>query len=211
MIKINVESSDVWGYASRNRSDLLENEHLIAENPDFGIAIYVTVDSYYPVVKIYAEDMLINEEEVFSSFTCAIAVEQMYDSYLTTYTTHSSDFSKKDEDSNSEDVDEIEENEDEIEENEDEIELIEDRELELDIAIEDFFRAISADEDLDLSGDAAKEIMDDCKDHFLEYIARKHGLKIYRPMYLEYDTGVEFELFPYENMAFEDESNPIYK
>jgi len=200
MIKINVESSDVWGYALRNRNELIESEYLIAENPDFDISVYVTIDSYYPVIKIYAGDILIAEEEVFSSFTCATTVEQVYDSYLTSYTTstYSSDSAQEDEDAD--DGDDL-----------DEIELIEDRELELDIAVEDFFRAISVDDDLDLSSDKAKGILDDCKEHFLEYIARKHNLRIYRPMYLDYDSNVEFELFPYENMAFDDETNPIYK
>lgn len=200
MIKISVESSDVWGYALRNRDELIESEYLIAENPDFGISVYVTIDSYYPVIKIYAGDIMVAEEEVFSSFTCATTVEQVYDSYLKSYTTSTYSSNSAQEDEDADDGNNL-----------DEIELIEDRELELDIAVEDFFRAISVDDDLDLSSDKAKDILNDCKEHFLEYIARKHNLRIYRPMYLDYDSNVEFELFPYENMAFDDETNPIYK
>lgn len=55
------------------------------------------------------------------------------------------------------------------------------------------------------------DIVDDCKEHFLEYMARKHGLAIYRPMILEDNEGEFFEEYPYESMEFEDENNPIYK
>ena len=50
----------------------------------------------------------------------------------------------------------------------------------------------------------------DVKEHMLEYMARKPGLLIYRPMYLEDEDGKDFySEYPYEEMIFED-CNPIY-
>lgn len=63
----------------------------------------------------------------------------------------------------------------------------------------------TADEDI------INEIVEDVKEHTLEYIARKHSLPIYRPMYLEDEDGVDFfSEYPYEEMIFED-FNPIYE
>jgi hypothetical protein len=43
-------------------------------------------------------------------------------------------------------------------------------------------------------------------------MARKWGLMIRRPMFLEDEAGEEFfEEFPYDCIEFEDEDNPIYK
>ena len=56
------------------------------------------------------------------------------------------------------------------------------------------------------------EVYDDLKEHFLEYMARKWGLVIHRPMFLEDENGEEFyEDYPYDCIEFEDEDNPIYK
>ena len=88
--------------------------------------------------------------------------------------------------------------------------IIDERECELDCAVSDFLMVVLHDYFDDLTTDYA-EICDDLKEHFLEYIARKHDLPVYRPMYLEYDDGDEFEEYPYENMEFDDEDNPVYK
>ena len=65
--------------------------------------------------------------------------------------------------------------------------------------------------DKSVAEDVIEEIADDVKEHTLEYIARRHGLPIYRPMYLEDEDGKDFySEYPYEEMIFED-YNPIYE
>ena len=68
------------------------------------------------------------------------------------------------------------------------------------------FRYLLPDTDEDIIATAA----DDIKEHVLEYIARKHRLPIYRPMYLEGEDGKDFySEYPYEEMIFD--YNPIYE
>ena len=51
-------------------------------------------------------------------------------------------------------------------------------------------------------------MVEDVKEHLLEYFYRKHGLSVYRPMELEDDEGVFIEDYPYECMEFDP--NPMY-
>lgn len=194
MTKIHIDSADLWNYAYINRDDLLDNEHLIAENTDYGIEIYVTMSSYYPVVKVYADDQVVSEEEIFSSFTCRKIVGETYENYLTVAYVNSGTVSGKPDDVN---------NEDDIDPTE---EMIIEREIEIETAVEDFLHALGVDENL--GTEEFNKVVADCAEHFCEYICRKHNLMLYRPMYLEYDTGIELELYPYEHMAFD--SNQIY-
>ena len=88
---------------------------------------------------------------------------------------------------------------------------IEEREMELDIAVSEFISAVLGG-DAYLDSEDYDDIIEDCKDHFLEYLARKHGLDIFRPMVLEDEDGEDFyEEYPYDCMEFDDEDNPIYQ
>ena len=54
-------------------------------------------------------------------------------------------------------------------------------------------------------------IEEDCLDHFIEYIARKHKVDVYRPMYIQYEgEEAEYCEYPYDELEFDDEDNPIY-
>ena len=80
---------------------------------------------------------------------------------------------------------------------------IEAREFELSEATEIFVSSVVSDIEVD------PEVIEDCKEHFLEYMYRKFGLSIHRPMVLEDEEGEEFfEEYPYECMEFEDA--PLY-
>jgi len=199
--KIIIEASDVWEYAQHHRSELNEEAHVIAENEDFGIEICISIDRYYPVITVSADNIEIYEESIFSQFSSSKIVSEVYETYLTTsYVTSVSE--KSDEDSAGDNIDKG----DLV----DEEELIVERELELDDAIENFLSVVDPEAVTSMKADEFEKLKEDVKDHFLEYLARKHNLQIYRPMYLEYDDGDEFELYPYDNMVFEDETNPIY-
>ena len=94
------------------------------------------------------------------------------------------------------------------EEREWEIEKSEDA---LDEAVEYFISSILDDEH-SVFGDVpiSQEVIEDCKEHFLEYLYRKHGFNIRRPMVLEDENGEDFfEEYPYPCLVFEDK-NPIY-
>lgn len=74
-------------------------------------------------------------------------------------------------------------------------EIIEEREEELDVAIEDFVITVT-DDSVPLEN--YEEIIRDLKEHFLAYMYKKHGLEPFRPMILyDEDKTEHYEEFPY--------------
>lgn len=86
-------------------------------------------------------------------------------------------------------------------------EIIADREDEITVLFQNLLFDLLVDT---ANEDIIDDIVEDVKEHTLEYIARKHSMPIYRPMYLEGEDGEDFySEYPYEEMIFED-CNPIY-
>lgn len=84
-------------------------------------------------------------------------------------------------------------------------EIIDQREDELDAIFQNLIMDIMGnyfEDDFD-------DIVADVKEHTLEYMARKHGLPIFRPMFLEDENGDFFSEYPYSEMIFDD-FNPVY-
>ena len=78
---------------------------------------------------------------------------------------------------------------------------IEDREQDLTVAFAKLMQVIAEDSD---SGYPEKDVIDDLKEHVLEYMHRKHNFNIYRPMVVEYDDGSEEYLeYPYDSLKQE--------
>ena len=86
--------------------------------------------------------------------------------------------------------------------------MIDEREDEIELSVRDFVSVVSDTGCYNIED----EVIDDLKEHFLEYMYRKWGIGIYRPMYLEdTDTGEDyFTEYPYDDLVYEDD-NPIYK
>lgn len=195
MAEIIIDASTVWDYFSSHEDELAYHMCQIASNREYGISVFITSDVGYPSIIVTADDTQVYEETMLDKTDCEETVRMVYDNYLT--------------DSVVMILDElygmgIEMTEIEVED------MIACREAELDNATVDFILAVL--DDFDYSASEFDDICDDIKEHILEYMARKHHLPIRRPMYLEYDNGEEIlEEFPYENMEFDDEDNPIYK
>lgn len=194
MVSIIVEAENVWDYFQKHKLELEQKMIAIAENPDYGVIIYVSNENDLPVFTVTADEYQYDEQYAVSANDCLKTVRTMYDQYLT------ENFLKCDE-GVSEDEVSLLSIEDEIAE----------RELELDDVVA-LFIGTAMDEDYTTLGSDFDEICEDVKDHFLEYLARKHDIAVRRPMILEDEDGEEFfEEYPYECMEFEDEDNPIYK
>lgn len=89
--------------------------------------------------------------------------------------------------------------------------MISERESELDCAVWELLETVLQGVYCDDCCEDFDDMLDDLKEHFLEYMARKHDLPVYRPMILEYDDGTEeLSEYPYEEMEFDDPDNPIY-
>lgn len=195
-----IAAADVWNFFQREKQVLQNGMKVIAQNPVCNVVIYLTGEDrgvvVYPNIVVYLDDDEIYSEVAVSQRDCEQTVSSIYDEYLSEGRMVNL-------------VIEREEERQSIEEMEQHME-IEDREEELDSAVWQFFHDVFGGP-LDDLVENAEEIYDDCKDHFLEYMARKWGLEIFRPMILEDESGEEFyEEYPYECMEFEDEDNPIY-
>lgn len=195
-----VEAKDVWAYFNSHKKELTQIMHQIARNEDCEVDIYLTEKNGTPNIVATHADLELYSERCLNPEDCRRTVERIYNEYLDdTVINKVMQFYVGDDD------DEEELSKLEIED------MISERETELDAAIVDFLTVV-LEGYIDESTADFDDICDDLKEHFLEYIARKHDLPIRRPMYLEYEDGSEeLEEYPYENMEFDDEDNPMYK
>lgn len=199
MEDITVEAKNVWDYFQENKDELLSIMHLIAENAEFGIEIYITEKNGVPEFVVKADDDIIYEEGAVSKKDCADTAKRIYDEYL------SDDVVNKI-------IQYYDDQDDEIFDGkkfskEDDIEC---REDELTMAVYTMLESI-LDEDLSYL-DEIYEISEDLKDFIFEYLYRKWGLNIYRPMIIQFDDGTEeYKEYPYPFLEFEDEDNPVYE
>lgn len=194
--KIILQPDEVWDYFVEHAEECDECMFEIASCSEYGTAVYLSRSSKgIGCITVEADDQEVYNEEVIDAEDTKKTVQKVYDDYLTDKVIEIlSDFEPQEDDT--------------LQDQEDEIAM---REEELDNLIWDFVMGVFGGEtyaDFDCTG----EVLDDLKDHFLEYMYRKHGFDIYRPMVLEDEDGTEFfEEYPYEHMVFDDEDNPMYK
>lgn len=193
--KIILQPDEVWDYFVEHEEECDECMFEIASCSEYGTTVYLSRSSKgVGCISVEADDQEIYNEEIIDAEDAKKVVQKVYDDYLTDKVIEIlSDFEPQEDDT--------------LQDQEDEIEM---REEELNNLIWDFVMGVYGG---DTYADYLDyEFLDDLKDHFLEYMYRKHGLDIYRPMVLEDEDGTEFfEEYPYEHMVFDDEDNPIYK
>ena len=195
MQDITVEASELWDYCEENEDDLATNQHLIAENKEYGMKVWVTCINGSPEIVVEEDDSEIYREDIFNKKDAKRTADKIYEEYLSIKAI--------------EKVTEVENDgtvyidDDEDKENQD---LINEREDDLDAAVMEFVNVVS---DIGCYN-IEDEVLDDLKEHFLEYMHKTWGIGIYRPMYLEdVDTGEEyFTEYPYEGIVFDDEDDP---
>lgn len=185
MQKITVNASDVWNYFQEHKEELEGTEHIIAENEEYGVEISLSAEHDLPCFIVTADGYQYAEERAVSASDCKETVEMLYKYYLT----ESFVDGERCEESRLDQEDEIAE-----------------RELELDDAFTMLLDTL-IEGDLGLYfGEEVDDILEDIKDHTIEYLYRKHGISIRRPMVLEDEENGEdfFEEYPYGSMVFED-------
>lgn len=185
MKDIYISAEEAWDYFNNHAAELEEDMLLMAEDDRTGMSVYMSEDCGDPVFYVYDDDTLIDEDSAINKVGCYEAVKNLFSEYL--------------EDDDDEDI-------------EDESSLLHEEEIDYsESELERTFYSLmtSLVEDF-LDCEEYSEILDDVKEHTLEYIARKHKLKIRRPMWLEDEKGVFYSEYPYEQMVFSD-NNPIYK
>jgi len=180
--KIYIEAEDTWRYFKENEDDLENVMHLVAENEDYGVEIYLENEGGLPGFSAYVDSDLMLTERAINEKDCEITAARIYDDYLTerffeTLGEHDDSLTKVDE-----------------------LTIIDEREDELDLVFEDLLH-IASDGKAD-----TYEILEQVKDDVLELLYRKYKISIWRPMYLVDEDGEEFyEEYPYECMIFDDE------
>lgn len=182
---------EVWGYYKNHRSEFHNLLVLIAKHPNYGICIYATCELGQFKVEVHADDVMIYDEEIYHEADCSKTISKVYDEYLTDNIINWLPKDKDDKEKDTED---------------EEIEL---REEEIESLFSDLFDGLI---DLTHLNSIDDKILEDIREHTMEYMARKHKIKIYRPMWLEDENGEDFyEEYPYECMVFDDADNPMYK
>lgn len=184
-----IEAKDVWNYFTEHRKELIEDMITIAENTDFDVTIYLTNEDDLPYLMVESDNINSVQINIEDEESCGSIVQEAYKQYLT------------------ENILSIIAAEQEAEED---VELIiEEREGDIDGFILRLLEDLFGDDEQIIYSEEVDDIVEDCKEHFLEYLYRKHNLSVYRPMELEDDEGVFFEEYPYEYMNFEP--NPLYE
>lgn len=210
-----IAPEDIWDYFEENIHELETHMHTIAENKEYGTEICVTNDGGLPHLVVTADDVEIETATCWEKTNCIFETKRMYELYLTDRAVQSiSDIFDTNEygygsynygyDEEGGVLSDEEENLLSLQEE------IDDRESDLNWAISNFLDTVLCDSGVGI--EEMGDIADDCLEHFLEYIHLKHGVDIYRPMWIQYDDEdtEEFEEFPYEHLSFDDEDNPIY-
>jgi len=195
MRTITVGSADIVDYYKKNKFRLSQESEDIAENEAIGVVIYLSDTNGRPTITVLADDMQVAEVTTGVDGLSELT-QTMYDTYLDEQSFISA----------------MTEGEDDGEYDEEELAeaLINEREDELDVAVDDFLATVLQTNGYEYDS-IIDELHDDVKEHFLEYLARKFKIELYRPMYLEDENGEDFfEEYPYGCMEFEDETNPIY-
>lgn len=211
-----IEPENIWDYFEENLDSLETIMHTVAENKEYGTEICLTNDGGLPCFVVTADDVEVETATCWEKTNCIFEAKRLYDWYLTDKavqaiadaldTKDARKFSDVYDDEGFYDGYDYSTEDESLLMLEEEID---DRESDLRWAIGNFLETVLSDSNV--SGDEYIEIEEDCLEHFLEYIHLKHGLDIYRPMWIKYEDGSEeFEEFPYEHLAFDDEDNPIY-
>lgn len=197
---IKIRASEVWDYFHKYQSEFEDKMEQIAARVDYGVDIFLTSDHGFPNIVVMHDDLNVYEETIYGKKYCANAVSDIYDRFLTgnAFSELAGVDTQQKSTDDSDNASVLEEQD-----------AIAESEAYLDEAVLEFLTAVLDTANLNLCDD---EIIEDVKDHFLEYLFRKHRLGIFRPMFLDYGNGdVRLEEYPYENMVFSDENNPIYK
>ena len=162
------------------------NSEVIAEDLDNDVSILLT-ESFdgSPFFEVWSEGDCIFDATALSAEECEELALMIYMNYIDDYY-----------------VQILHENTEEVENDIG----IRNNEEELDLAVEEFLSVVCPQFGYN------EDELEDIKDHFLEYLARKYDCEIHRPMYLEDENGEDFYTeYPYRQMLFDDPDNPVYK
>lgn len=186
-MKIIIPATELWVYFEKNRHSLIQNMAIAAQNDDYDVTIYLSNQDGLPCLTIESSNLETEEYVIEDKDDSSEIAEMVYELYLTDKVVSVMMDSFDDDDEVVELTPE---------------ELMDEREADIDSFVSRFLEDLLPDNPIVYS-DLIEDVIADCKEHFLEYLYRKHNLSVYRPMELEDDEGVFVEDYPYECMEFE--------
>ena len=68
MQRIDVESSEIWDYSLEHEDELSRNQHLMAENDDYGMEVWLTMANGSPELFVECDGNEIYREDIFNVF-----------------------------------------------------------------------------------------------------------------------------------------------
>lgn len=180
-----LKPEEIWDYFSENKELLVDTMELIATNDEYDVSIYLTNEDGYPNLIIESSNFDSDEFVMCDEKECASTAQLVYELYLTeqiiSVVAEADDYALR---LNFEDA-------------------VAEREDDLSCFVRRFLEDVLGDDPLFYT-DMIEDVVEDCKEHFLEYLYRKHQISTYRPMELEDDDGVFEEEYPYEYLIFDD-------
>lgn len=199
MQKIVYDPEEIYEVFQEEKLDIANHRLLVAENDYFQIFLDCMASKsleYIGMMVIESEGYIIEEDFFEDEKECNDIFEKAYINYILTETV----VEKAEEEENVNDT--IYDKDGKL--NIAYVDEIEQREGDLTLAVINFIDAIS---DTQMSYALTDEEVEEIKDHFIEYLYRKFGLSIFRPMEIVMDNGDEvYEEYPYPKLRFE---NPI--
>lgn len=187
MIDIFLKPEDVWQYYIDHTDELRIRMKLVARNNEFDTEIQIGEQGGLLTAYVYLADEEIATEEMINAFDTKESINRLCEEYI----------------SNAENFVEERQSQQELDDEED---LIETRELEMDDAAYDFLVTILG-EAFDVHSKETQEILEDLKDCICSMLYEKHGIEVYRPMYIADESGnEEFCLYPYAEITDMQES-----
>ena len=200
-VKIHVQAEDVWSFFQKNKSRLIDEMVVIAENNNTEYAVYLTEDGGYPMFSVCkGREAPEYEEGAISVKDCTDTASRCFEQYLFPVTVTTGDkrfLLNQDEDDTPMNYTQ-QEKEDTVYEREDELQL----------AMCDFLQVVLQE------GCDGREVMDiyglnlvnEILDSVLQIIAYDHGLLVYRPtLYTDEATGEdEYTEYPYNDEINDD-------
>lgn len=208
---IRVEPEDIYEYVHKAlKSGIPIKKDAIASAGDFVVTVSTREDiiifealERYDVEDFSTVDLWICDE-TWPECDIRQQVEEIYDEYIYCEPSSTKFHTKSDEED--EDDEDDEEDDEEIRRF-----IMDDRESELydatcelmEVFLGDGMSCYFAESELD-------NVITDLMEHISEYLYRKHGISIFRPMVLKDKDGEWIEDYPYEHIEYEDKNNPLY-
>ena len=195
---VHYEPSELWEIFQKERESLASRMKMIAENPDFDVTLYLTIETkggmLLPTIVVWIENKEDYRESCIGELDLRQTAQSLYDDYLSDSTMAKRFFDEDDEELKQEEEASLQQDE------------IDYREAELYDAVSDLLYVVTGGKLEKLAGfKQAEEITDDIVNRVCEHLYTEYGISVFRPMILRDDHGEEFyEEYPYDCMVFEE-------